>query len=57
MEKIIKDRINQLKSDLSTYKQPKMGKYMARYHGLIKETEIRIDELERLINNINKTKL
>jgi len=50
MEKIIKDRINQLKSDLSTYKQPKMGKYMARYHGLIKETEIRIDELERLIN-------
>ena len=48
--KILKDRLNHLKSDLESYKQPKLTKRMVDYEDIIAETEIRIDELELLIN-------
>lgn len=56
MEKILQDRLNHLKSDLADYEQPKMGKYMPRYATLIDEAKIRINEIEIIIDKINKTK-
>ena len=47
MEKIIKDRINALKSQLSNYTNPKMSKRI--FPHVVDDLKSRIDELERLL--------
>lgn len=46
-EKVIKDRLNHLKSELSQYKNKKMDK--SNYYEQITLLEARIDELQKLL--------
>lgn len=52
MEKILKDRLNHLKSRLKEITQPKLTKIINAEEQ--KGIEIRIDEIEWLLNKIEK---
>lgn len=45
MKKVIQDRLNHLRSELQTLKQPKLGKRGEYYVEKTKELEYRIEEL------------
>ena len=54
--KIIKDRLNHMKSYLQELKTPKLAKNMSDYYFQIEETKGRIKELEWLIYKIEDGK-
>ena len=54
--KIIKDRLNHMKSYLQELKTPKLNKNMSDYYFQIEETKARIKELEWLIYKIEDGK-
>jgi len=56
MEKILKDRLNELKSKYTIYKIPKIDKRIGQDDFIIQDFKSRINEIESILNKIKDEK-
>lgn len=54
MEKILNDRLNELKSKLSDYRRPKLDKHLGQDEFILQDFRSRIDEVTQLLKKLNE---
>jgi hypothetical protein len=54
MEKILTNRLNELKSKFSNYRRPKLDKYLGQDDFILQDFRSRIDEVTQLLKKLNE---